>query len=99
MPLPLISIPSSTTATLVVPATNNLRNNIRIQNQGNAPVYYCYDGDAAVTVAGGARPGIMLAVNEVVNLEPSYNNPMSLSNAVYVVQTSGTAQNISVVVT
>lgn len=92
-----ISLPSSSTASLLLAARETPDNNIAIQNQGTATIYVTYDGSADVTVAGGAKPGIAIAPGDVLSLGIGPQDKMAMSNAIYGVQTSGSTQTGTIV--
>ena len=87
-----ISLPSSSTPTLLLAARTRPDNHIAIQNQGTATIYVSYDGTANITVPGGLRPGIAIAAGETLFLSVGVMDAMAMSNAIYGVQTSGSTQ-------
>ena len=87
-----ISLPSSTTPTLLLAARTRPDNHIAIQNQGTATFYVSYDGTENITLPGGARPGIAIAPGQTLLLGVGPMDTMAMSNAIWGVQTSGSTQ-------
>ena len=92
-----VNVPSSATATLVLAApAAGYRDWVAITNHGNATVYYSVDGSADVTIANGVKAGIPLVAGATHFLSRSAGSPSSNFGPVYVVQTSGASQEVSV---
>lgn len=87
-----ISIPSSTTPTLLLARRDRPDNHIAIQNHGTASFFVSYDGTENVTVSGGLRPGIEVAPGQTLFLGVGPQDAMAMSNPIYGVQTSGSTQ-------
>jgi hypothetical protein len=92
-----VNVPSSSTPTLVLAApAAGYRDWVAITNHGDATVYYSIDGTANVTVANGVRAGIPLVPGATHFFTRSTGSPSSNFGPVYVVQTSGASQEVSV---
>lgn len=85
-----ISVPSSTTATVIVPAARH-RDWVTIQNASpSTSVFIGYDGTVP-TVPGGANTGIELLPLTTFHFSRNEATPQSNINAIQAVQTSGAA--------
>jgi hypothetical protein len=92
-----VNVASSATATLVLAApAAGYRDWVAITNHGNATVFYSVDGSADVTIPGGVKAGIPLVPGATHFLSRSAGSPSSNFGPVYVVQTSGASQEVSV---
>lgn len=94
------SIPSSATPTLLLAQSPIERHWLAITNHGNAPVFYSVDEvrDTAsrLTPSGGVAPGIILpaGATHFLSRNPAAQN--SNIAPIYVVQQSGSAQQVTV---
>lgn len=101
MPLVALSVPSQATPSLLLGPSPIERHWLALTNHGNANVFYSLDGEARTTSAlltpsGGSAPGILLRPGDTHFF--SRNDAAAQSNigGVYVVQQSGSAQQVSV---
>ena len=93
MPILSGSVPSQSTATNILANSGfAARAHCVLENQGNARIYFSFNDDADVTVAGGAKPGISLGVNEKFSFTRNMASPNSNTGGIWLVQTSGSAQ-------
>lgn len=99
MPIAALSVPSSGTPSLLVPAAPVERHWLAITNHGDANVFYSVDDvrntPSLLTPSGGVAPGILLRPGDTHFF--GRNNAAAQSNTgpVYVVQQSGTAQQVA----
>ena len=98
MPLAVQSVPSSATPTLLVPQSPIERHWLAITNHGNANVFYAIDDvrntSALLTPSGGVAPGILLRPGDTHFFARNPASAQSNTGPVYVVQQSGTAQQV-----
>lgn len=99
MPIAVQSIPSSATPTLLVPAAPIERHWLAITNHGTANVFYSVDDvrdtSALLTPSGGAVPGIILRPGDTHHFARNVASTWSNTAPVYVVQQSGSAQQVT----
>lgn len=95
-----VSVPSSATPSLLLAQSPVERHWLAITNHGNAPVFYSLDTvrdtSALLTPSGGAAPGILLRPGDTHFFGRNDAAGQSNTGPVYVVQQSGSAQQVSV---
>lgn len=93
------SIPSQATPTLLLAQSPVERHWVAITNHGSANVFYSCDDvrdtSALLTPSGGAMPGILLRSGDTHFLSRNQAATQSNIGPIYVVQTSGSAQQVS----
>lgn len=100
MPLVALSVPSQATPSLLLPASPIERHWLALTNHGSANVFYSLDGEARTTSAlltpsGGVAPGILLRPGDTHFFARNEAAAQSNTGAVYVVQQSGSSQQVS----
>ena len=93
MPILSGSVPSQSSATNIIANSGFAARALCVlENQGNARIYFSFNDDSQVTVAGGAAPGISLAPNEKFSFTRNVAAPNANTGGIWLVQTSGSAQ-------
>lgn len=99
MPIAVQSVASSATPTLLVPAAATERHWLMITNHGSANVFYSIDDvrdtSALLTPSGGVAPGILLRPGDTHIFSRNVASTWSNTAPVYVVQQSGSAQQVA----
>lgn len=94
------SVPSSATPTLLLAQSPIERHWLAITNHGSANVFYSLDSvrntSALLTPSGGVAPGILLPPGSTHFFGRNEASANSNTGPVYVVQQSGSAQQVSV---
>lgn len=100
MSLVALSVPPQATPSLLIPESPIERHWLAITNHGTAPVFYALDGvardtSALLTPSGGVAPGILLPAGATHFFSRNEASPNSNTSPVYVVQQSGSAQQVT----
>lgn len=94
-----LSVPSQATPSLLIGKSPVERHWVAITNHGSANVFYSCDDvrdtSALLTPSGGAMPGILLRPGDTHFLSRNEAAAQSNIGPIYVVQTSGSAQQVS----